>query len=39
MTNHWAIDNPVRLKFNEGDPSWEKAFHDYKGYLDKLQKG
>ena len=38
MTNHWASDNPIRLKFNEGNPEWEKAFDEYKNYLDKLQQ-
>lgn len=38
MTNHWAMDNPVRIKFNEGNPDWEKEFDEYKAYLDNLQK-
>lgn len=37
MTNHWAIDNPVRLKFENGDPNWEKEFDKYKKFLDTLQ--
>jgi len=37
MTNHWELDNPVRIKFSNGDPAWEKAFDEYKKYLDELQ--
>ncbi len=37
MESYWAMDNPVRIKFNNGDPDWEEAFDEYKDYLDKLQ--
>ncbi len=36
MMTHWDIDNPVRIKFNKGNSDWEKAFDDYKTYLDNL---
>jgi len=38
MTNHWAVDNPVRIKFMNGNPDWEKEFDSYKTFLEKLQK-
>jgi hypothetical protein len=38
MTSHWSMDNPVRIKFNEGNSDWEKEFDAYKIYLDNLQK-
>lgn len=38
MMTHWERDNPVRIKFDNGDPGWEKAFDDYKRYLDNLQR-
>lgn len=38
MTNHWSYDNPVRIKFREGDLSWEKDFDEYKRFLDEFQK-
>jgi hypothetical protein len=36
MMNHWAADNPVIRKYEKGDPGWEKAFNEYKNFLDKL---
>ena len=38
MMTHWEMDNPVRVKFKNGDPSWEADFNEYKKYLDNLQQ-
>jgi hypothetical protein len=37
MSKYLAMDNPVRIMFNNGDCNWEMKFDEYKKYLDNLQ--
>jgi hypothetical protein len=38
MMTQWPADNPVRTKFNHGNPDWEKDFDEYKDILDRINK-
>lgn len=38
MFNHWAVDNPVRIAFSNGNVEWERMFDKYKLDLDNLLK-